>query len=244
MITMRLYDDLSSWYRLVDPPHDHAEDCARYAGLIEQAVPGASTLLELGAGAGHNVVHLKSRFRCTATDLSPRMLALSRELNPQCEHLLGDMRSLRLDRTYDAVLLHDAVVYMTSREDLQAAMRTAFVHTRPGGVAIFEPDCVRETFREGAVLEGHDEGDRQSRFMHWSWDPDPADDTCLVDFSFLFRKGDEMWAEHDRHVEGLFPRAFWMDSLRAVGYEVEDLLPPDDGLEHAPELFFCRRPSR
>ena len=43
------------------------------------------------------------------------MLELSRTLNPDCEHLEGDMRTLRLGRTFDAVLIHDAVMYMTDR---------------------------------------------------------------------------------------------------------------------------------
>jgi hypothetical protein len=65
------------------------------------------------------------------------MLGLSRELNPECEHIASDMRTLRLDRTFDAVLVHDAVMYMTTGEQLLAAARTAFVHTRPGVEGLF-----------------------------------------------------------------------------------------------------------
>jgi ubiquinone/menaquinone biosynthesis C-methylase UbiE len=93
-----LYRDLVPWYRLVDPHQDHEGEAASYREGFERAVPGAETLLELGAGAGHNAFHLKQRFRCTLTDLSREMQALSRELNPECEHSLGDMRELRLGR--------------------------------------------------------------------------------------------------------------------------------------------------
>lgn len=118
------------------------------------------------------------------------MLALSRELNPECEHLPGDMRTLRLGRSFDAVLVHDAIMYMTTREDLLAAARTAYEHTRPGGAAIFQPDCIRETFRERTELEGSDDGAT-------------------------------MRSVHDRHVEGLFSRAAWIETLGRAGYEVE-----------------------
>src|SRR5438045_1944384 len=101
---MLLYGELTPWYRLVDPPEDHREEAGSYQAALERGIVGrAETLLELGAGAGHNALHLKRRFRCTLTDISPEMQALSRELDPECEHLLGDMRSLRLDRTFDAV---------------------------------------------------------------------------------------------------------------------------------------------
>src|SRR5438105_4983770 len=104
-----LYGELTPWYRLLDPAADHADEAAAYAGLLEGAGAGSGgTLLELGAGAGGNACFLKRRFRCTLTDISPEMQALSRALNPECEHLPGDMRALRLGRAFDAVMVHDA----------------------------------------------------------------------------------------------------------------------------------------
>ena len=120
------------------------------------------------------------------------MQALSRALNPECEHALGDMRDLRLGRTFDAVLVHDAVVYMTSEADLAAAARTAFVHTRPGGAALFAPDCLRDTFRERAELLEGDDGARALRGVAWTWDPDPHDDTYIADYALLLRDGSSM----------------------------------------------------
>ena len=76
---MRLYRELTPWYRLVDPAADHAEEAAVYAAALERAAsPPPQTLLELGAGAGHNALHLKHRFRCTLSDLSPEMQALGK----------------------------------------------------------------------------------------------------------------------------------------------------------------------
>ena len=239
---MKLYGELAGWYRLIDPPGDHVAEAATHHRLIERAAPGARTLLELGSGAGHNAVHLKRHLACTLTDISEPMLASSRALNPECEHLVGDMRSLRLGRTFDAVLVHDAVMYMATREDLLAVTRTAYEHTRPGGVAIFQPDCIRETFRERSDLEGSDDGERGARFVMWTRDPDPGDDTYVVDFAFLLREGTTVRCVHDRHVEGLFSRATWIETLRRPGYEVEAIA---GAIEEEPdvELFLCRRPS-
>jgi SAM-dependent methyltransferase len=212
-----------------------------HARLLLGAAPGATTLLELGSGAGHNALYLKRRFECTLTDLSPQMLGLNRALNPECSFALADMRTLRLGRTFDAVLVHDAIMYMTTREDLAAAAATAFAHLRPGGAALFQPDCIRETFREAATVEGADEGPRSARFLMWSWDPDPADDTFVTEFAFLLREGREVRAEHDRHLEGLFPRAVWIDVLRGAGFEVEVVAGAVPG-EPDVEIFLARRP--
>jgi len=76
-------------------------------------------VLELGSGGGHNAVHLKAHFALTLVDLSEQMLEVSRVLNPECEHHQGDMRTLLVDRSVDAVFVHDAVDDMTSQEDLR-----------------------------------------------------------------------------------------------------------------------------
>jgi hypothetical protein len=147
------------------------------------------------------------------------------------------MRTLRLGRSFDAVLLQDAVGYMTSEPDLRAALETAFVHLRPGGVAVIAPDCVRETFRPTTEHGGHDGSGRSLRYLEWSYDPDPTDTTTTTDFVFMLREGaDDVRVRHDRHVEGLFPRATWLDLLRAVGFE-----PTIVGDPWERELFVARR---
>ena len=238
---MRLYSELASWYRLVDPLADHEDEAAAYAVAFERVLGTrpAATLLELGAGAGHNAFYLKRRFRCTLADISPEMLALSQELNRECEHVRGDMRSVRLGRPFDAVFVHDAIMYLTTEDDLAAAIGTAYAHTAPGGAALFAPDFVQEALREMTeVIEGR-HGDRAMRCLAWTWDPDPTDSTYVVDYAYLLREGPEVTAVHDRHVEGVFPRATWMRLLSDAGYQVELARRPlGDGVTD--EIFLCR----
>ena len=82
------------------------------------------------------------------------MLAESKKQNPELEHIEGDMRTLRLGKTFDGVLIHDAIMYMTSEEDLRAAFVTAYEHCKPGGVVVIAPDWVAETFRPQTTHEG------------------------------------------------------------------------------------------
>src|SRR4051812_19191720 len=108
----RFYDDLAQWWPLFSPPEHYgpeAEDLLRRLPL-QRALPRA-TMLELGAGGGSLASHLKQQFVLTLTDIAPAMLRVSQALNPECEHIVGDMRSLRLDRLYDVVLVHDAIMY-------------------------------------------------------------------------------------------------------------------------------------
>lgn len=241
---MLLYDTLTRYYHLLDPPEDHAAEAACYRDALARHAPPDATLLDLGAGAGHNALYLESRFRCTLADLSEAMLARSRARNPASEHVVGDMRVLRLGRVFDAVLVHDAIMYMTSEVDLRAAIETAFVHTRPGGAAVIAPDVYKDGFREETTPLDGDDGVRALRGVAWSWDPDPNDDTFVTEYGLLLRHGADVHAVHDRHVEGLFTRATWRRLLEAAGFRVETIARPlDDGDGGATdEIFLCRRP--
>jgi trans-aconitate methyltransferase len=244
---MRIYSDLTAWYHLIDPRADHLEEAEAYESALRRGVVGrAETLLELGSGAGNNAFYLKRQFRCTLSDVSAAMLDLSRQQNPECEHVQEDMRSLRLDRTFDAVFLHDAIVYMTSERDLLAAATTAFVHTRPGGAALFAPDHVADTFHEATeLLEGED-GGRALRGVAWTRDPDPRDTTYTVDYAFLLRDGGQVTAVYDPHVEGLFSEATWHRVLQAAGFTVETVHRPLGGVVtgETDQVFLCRRPEQ
>jgi SAM-dependent methyltransferase len=205
----RLYSEFAAWWPLLSAPADYAEEAAFYQRtLIDASGRPPRTLLELGSGGGNNASHLKERFQMVLVDRSAGMLAVSRRLNPECEHVEGDMRSVRLDRQFDCVFIHDAICYLTTEADLRSAFETAFIHCRPGGAALFAPDFVRETFRAGTDHGGEDGATQALRYLEWCWDPDPADSTYFVDYAYALRQRDgSVYVEHDRHVEGLFARA-------------------------------------
>ena len=242
---MRLYGDLAPWFHLLTAPEDYAAEAGRYRALIHGAVPDAFTLLELGSGGGNNASHLKRHFTCTLSDLSPQMLTLSRELNPECDHVLGDMRTLRLGQTFDAVFVHDAIAYMTNESDLADCIGTAFAHTRPGGVALFVPDFTRETFAPGTSHGGHDGTDGRSlRYLEWSVDPDPSDTTYEVDYAVVVREpGQETRIVHDHHVEGLFPKHTWLYLVEQAGFEPAVDRAAADHDEMSQIVFLGRRPG-
>lgn len=218
---LKLYRELASWYPLLTPVADYAEEAAFYRRLFEaHCRRPPRTLLDLGCGGGHNVAHLKKAFACTLVDLAPAMLGLSRQLNPECEHVLGDMRSVRLGRVFDCVLVHDAVSYMSSRADLSGAIATAFEHTAPGGVAMFQPDFVAETFEPGTETGGSDAQGRSLRYLEWRWVPGSSHETYVTDMAYLLRENDgATQVFHDRHVMGLFPRAAWLELVASAGFE-------------------------
>jgi SAM-dependent methyltransferase len=216
----RLYRDLASWWPLLSAPEDYADEAAEYAEILRGEVTGAiEHVLELGSGGGNTASHLKASFAMTLVDRSPGMLEVSRGLNPDLEHVEGDMRSVRLGRTFDAVFVHDAIAYMLTEDDLRAVFVTAFEHTRPGGATLFVPDTTRETFYETTDHGGHDGEDRAMRYLEWTWDPDPDDTTIRMDLTYVFHEPDgSVHAELDSHLCGIFARRTWLDGLASVGF--------------------------
>ncbi|HKV88798.1 MAG TPA: class I SAM-dependent methyltransferase [Candidatus Dormibacteraeota bacterium] len=237
---MKLYDELADWWPIFSDPSDYSREVAHFAQVLRSSTrPAPRTVLELGSGGGNSAFHLKRRFAMTLVDISPRMLRVSRRLNPDCKHIKGDIRSVRLGRTFDAVYVHDAICHMTTDSDLKAVMRTAYEHCRPGGAALFVPDFVRETFEEGTDQGGGDSERGSVRFLQWIVDPDPTDTTYVVDFAILLRAtSGEARVAHDRHRLGLFPRALWMRLLREVGFKPRVL--KDDEVRDA---FLAQRPA-
>jgi SAM-dependent methyltransferase len=219
----KMYRELAGWFHLLTSPDDYSIEADFYGRVLtESADIPVRTVLELGSGGGNNASHLKARFELTLTDLSHKMLALSRTINPECEHIQGDMRNLRLGRRFDGVFVHDAISYMTTEDDLRAAIITAFEHCKPGGAALFGPDEVAETFRSRTDHGGHDDLERSLRYLEWTWDPDPEDNTYLVDYAYLLRDAKGLVrVEPDRHVCGVFSRAAWLRLLEESGFRAE-----------------------
>jgi SAM-dependent methyltransferase len=230
----KLYTELAGWWQLISPTEDYAEEAAFFRELFR--TEGAETVLELGSGGGNVAWFLKTDFTLTLTDISGGMLAESKRQNPELEHIKGDMRTLRLDRTFDGVLIHDAIMYMTSEEDLRAALVTAHVHCKTSGVVLIAPDWVSETFRPHTTHEGVDVGERGVRYLEWIWDADPNDTKVNYEVILALKEHEELRTVVDRQIVGVFPHATWLRLLEDVGFKVEVVEDPSTDGERS-EVF-------
>ena len=230
--TPRLYADLARLWPHLSPPEDYADESQTLIELITQTLGEPAegqrwSLLELGAGGGHSVIHLKDRFDCTAADLSPQMLEQCKKLNPDVPTVVGDMRTMRLDKQFDIVLICDAIDYMTTRDDAVAALTTAAAHLRPGGVVLMAPTYTRETFVDGDVADDGTTtpGKDELTFFTFVHDPDPADTAFEMILLYLIRDGQTRQVEvvEDRHQCGLFTIAQWEAMMAEAGLSSEAL---------------------
>jgi SAM-dependent methyltransferase len=241
----RFYTDLAEWWPLISAPAEYAEEAAEALRHLRAARRPVRDVLELGSGGGNNASHMKADLELTLVDLNAPMVEVSRRLNPECVHAVGDMRTVRLGQTFDAVFVHDAIDYMVTTSDLAAAMRTAFEHCRPGGVAVLIPDATTETWAPGTDHGGHDASDgRGVRYLQWDWDPDPDDERVVTEYAFVLRSADgRTEVVHETHETGLFPESTWLALLADVGFEAtaERERTDDDRLPRT--IFVAHRPA-
>jgi len=236
----RLYSSLAHLWPRIANRDTHVHEAQHLQELLDAAYGNRVTsILELGCGGGLIASHFDSDREVILTDLSADMIHLAQQQNPTRQCIPGDMRYLRLDRTVEAVLLHDAVMYLTTESDLMATVRTAATLLAPGGVLLVLPDVVKEHFAERSAAGGL-LGVDGVQLLEWHWDPDPTDTTHQLDLALLYRDAKEgMKSMTETHTLGLFPSATFIKCMVEAGLRPVEHLVWDDTL--FPEVFAAQK---
>lgn len=216
---MFMYNELASLWHLISPPSFYADDALRIIRVVRENVPGPErNVLILGGGGGSLTVWLKEVFDITIVDKSRAMLDVSRDINPECEHVRGDMRRLRLRSRYDAVVLPDAVSHMSSPRDVRAALRTAHHHCRVGGVAIVMPETFSDTFHPQEQVRRFFRGNC-GLYLRRVTMPDEKDPHRYEgDYRIRIRVGDDVQHCHEVHTYGLYSQDEWVALMKDTGF--------------------------
>jgi SAM-dependent methyltransferase len=235
----RLYDDLAFLMALISPPEEYAEESGHWRTVLREKLgPGRHSLLELGVGGGHNLSHLAPEFDATAVDISEAMLAHCRRLNPDVTLHQGDMKNVRLGRKFCAVLIHDAISYMLTEEDLAATFETAAAHLEKGGIFITSPDHFLETFSSPDIEHAtHQQDQTEVAYFQYSHHLVGSDTIVESIMTYMIRAEGRLRIEHDRHLTGLFPKATWLHLMNGAGFSTEVKSFPLQGLERPYELL-------
>ena len=246
--TCHLYTDLAwLWPLWGDASNEYANYCRHVVSLIRRhAERPIRILLDIGCGGGKNVLNLKESFNVMGLDLSPTMIAQAKELNPECDFIQGDMRTFQLDRTFDAILMDDAISHMIGRADFAAAFRTAFRHLNTGGILVATPDVTTETFRQNKTIvtpamHSATRDDLDVVFVENTYDPDAADDHYETTIIYLIRDQGRLRIETDHWRMGLFSLDTWRTVLHEAGFAVHEGQYTEGEDEYT--MFACTKPQ-
>lgn len=242
--TYHLYTDLAwLWPMWGDAAGEYADYSDHVTALVRKYTERPiTTLLDIGCGGGKNVFNLKRNFCVTGLDLSPTMLAQAKELNPECCFFHGDMRSFRLNISFDAALMDDAIAHMSSRADFMGAFRAAHAHLNPGGVLVVTPDVTTENFQQNKTSTySAAKAGVEVVFIENVYDPDPKDEQYETTILYLIREHGKLRIETDHWVMGIHSLETWSQILRETGFHVHEELFSLDGDDYT--MFACVKPK-
>jgi SAM-dependent methyltransferase len=95
-----------------------------------------SGLLDIGCGTGRDLGYFAERWSdCIGVDYQQSMVDYARRQHPGVDFRTGDMRTLRLDRTFDAITcLGYVLANIHNNEDLDRVFASFAAHSRPGAL--------------------------------------------------------------------------------------------------------------
>ena len=156
------FKDYAKYYDLLYQDKNYQEEANYVHTLIQTHKPRAKSILSLGCGTGRYEYELeKLGYTITGVDISKQMIdiACSRYKSDNCTFIHEDIRTIRLDKRFDAVIsLFHVMCYQTENKDLINAFKTAEIHLRTNGIFIFDfwhgtavlnnPPYIKEKFIE------------------------------------------------------------------------------------------------
>ncbi len=141
----RVFDAYAAYYDLLYQDKDYAGEAEYVRGMLAQQGVSGGTILELGCGTGrHAEQFARMGFAVHGVDLSPGMVEAAQKRIPDdlldsLAFQVGDVRTVRVGKTFDAVVsLFHVASYQTRNEDIMAMLATAAHHLKSGGVFVFD----------------------------------------------------------------------------------------------------------
>jgi SAM-dependent methyltransferase len=140
-----VFDAYAAYYDLLYRDKDYAGEARYVQSLLRRHGVSDGNILELGCGTGKHAEQLgRLGFSVHGLDLSPSMVELARKRTPadldsRLQFDVGDARSARLHRKFDAAIsLFHVASYQTTNDDLAGMLTTAATHLKTGGIFVFD----------------------------------------------------------------------------------------------------------
>jgi len=135
----QVFDAYSGYYDLLYQDKDYVAEIAYIEKLLKRHGDNIHELLEFGSGTGiHGSLLAEAGFRVTGIELSQEMVNRA-TFTDGFSSRQGDIRSLNLNRSFDAVIsLFHVMSYQVTNPDIQTTLSNAAGHLLPGGLFIFD----------------------------------------------------------------------------------------------------------
>jgi SAM-dependent methyltransferase len=240
-----LYDDFTAH-------HDYELWLGNLLPKLRRNGLSGHRLLDVGCGTGKSFLPMIERgWEVTACDISPSMLELARaKAGGRAQLSVADMVELPVFGEFDLVWsLDDAVNYLLSSEELERALRGMRANLAPGGLLMFDVNCL-QAYR--AFFAEEQRVQRGGRTLVWrgqgSGDAQPG----TIGEARFEVEASEDGGEFETHIhrQRHFPEAQVLELLDSAGLECLDVYghgfdavpkQPVEELVHSKAIYMARR---
>ncbi len=148
-----MFHRLAEYYDDLVGAKDYREESRKLQALARRfGRARASSWLDVACGTGRHLSYLGRRYDVAGIDASREMLRVARRRLPGVRLTRADMRTFRLDASFDVVsCLFSAIGHLETERDLATTFANLARHLKPGGVALIEPWIDPADFRPGFV---------------------------------------------------------------------------------------------
>jgi SAM-dependent methyltransferase len=212
---------------LYDPIYARFSKSTTFVDLVQKLVAPDAAVLDLAAGTGEVALALGGAgfTDLTLADQSAGMLTVAMDklerAGVRAHAIVGGFTDVDLNRTFDAVVMRQAVTYAKSTDELVALFRHVRAHLRPGGVFVF--NAPRFDGQPMAIP------DRQSKYTHRDWsvtvhERNTVDETGLLTHAqratLIGRDGLSFEKVYDLNRFRLYTAAEYQAALMRAGFTI------------------------
>jgi SAM-dependent methyltransferase len=144
-VSSEVFDRYGAYYDLLYRDKDYRAEVEYVARTLRSAAPKTKTLLEFGSGTGrHGRLFASRGFQVVGVERSKSMVEVAQTAPSPAgagtfDCTQGDIRTVKLDRAFDAVIaLFHVVSYQTGDEEIARTFANASDHLNPGGLFLFD----------------------------------------------------------------------------------------------------------
>ena len=136
MVFNKNYSDV---YNKIYKKKNYVKEAEYISAILKKNKILKGRILELGLGTGNHAKYLlKKKYKITGVEKSSSMIAFAKKI-PKLKCVLGDVRIVRLNRKFNAVIsMFHVINYMLSSLDLNNFFKTANIHLNANGLLIFD----------------------------------------------------------------------------------------------------------
>jgi SAM-dependent methyltransferase len=214
-----MFSRSASIYDAVYSFKDYTAEAELLHTLIEERVPGATSLLDVACGTGKHLEQLRRWYDVEGVDLDESLLEVARDRLDGIPLQVADMTSLSLGRRFDVVTcLFSSIGYAGTPARLNAAVAAMASHVRPGGLLVVEPWLTPELWQAGRPhLLAVDEPDLKIARLNVSGREGRL---AIMEFVYLVATPDGVSHFSERHEAALFTDDEYRQAFSAANLAV------------------------